>query len=184
MATPRSLFEILISRILPLNCPDLTLADRVNGDIVVNVSRSGAAIRSHRGAFWRSRLTALKAAVAVDAYVIDLGINDTSQPGTPTTIGYAAYGQKIDWLLDQLTSSVPVVWSNLPCAIEPAKLAAACATVNDALAAARSRHPNLTVADWAATANSHPDWITGIHYTSRGFVEYARLVARTLAALD
>jgi hypothetical protein len=162
---------------------DLTLSDRAHGYIVVNVARSGATIRSEDGAYWTARLAALKAAVRVDAYVINLGINDTVSPGTSTTNGYAKYGEKIDWLLGQLKSSTPVIWSNLPCQIEPPQRAAGCAAVNNALAAATSRHPNLTVADWATAANDHPEWISGIHYTTRGLVEYAFLIFDALAQL-
>jgi hypothetical protein len=162
---------------------DLTLADRGESYIVVNSSRSGATIRSHGGAYWRSRLAALNESVTADSYVINLGINDTIAPGTETTNGYAAYGKKIDWLLGQLEPSVPVIWSNLPCEVEPVQRAKGCAVVNKALSAAGARHANLTIADWATTANGHPEWLTGIHYTSRGAGEYARLIWRTIAAL-
>jgi hypothetical protein len=162
---------------------DLTLADRGASYIVVNASRSGATIRSHGGAFWKSRLTALNRSVNADAYVVNLGINDTAAAGTETTNGYSFYGKKVDWLLGRLEPAVPVIWSNLPCTVEPEARATGCAAVNKALAAARARHPNLTIADWATTANGHPEWLTGIHYTSAGAREYATLIWKTIERL-
>ena len=162
---------------------DLILADRGESYIVVNSSRSGATIRSHGGAYWRSRLTALNDSVDADYYVVNLGINDTVAPGGETTNGYAYYGKKIDWLLGQLQPSVPVIWSNLPCEVEPVERAKGCAAVNKALTTAITRHKNLLVADWATAANSHPEWLTSIHYTSQGAGEYAKLIWRTIAAL-
>ena len=69
--------------------------------------------------YWQIRLPQVLAAVQPDVILIELGINDTDRPGTVTTTGYAAYGQKINWLLNLLPMGVPVLWSNLPCALEP-----------------------------------------------------------------
>ena len=65
---------------------------------VVDLARSGAAIRSSDSTwrawvatpcptrnFWRTRLAEANAKIATDAYVVDLGINDTEAPGTPTS---------------------------------------------------------------------------------------------------
>jgi hypothetical protein len=160
---------------------DLALSDRLRGYLVVNSARSGAAIRSHGGGFWDARLAGLKRAIDADAYVVNLGINDTASPGSMDGAGYGNYGKKIDWLLSRIDAKVPVLWSNLPCEIEPADRAKGCAAVNRALIGARSRHRNLTVVDWAKTANRRRDWIFGIHYTPGGQAAYAKAIA---AALD
>jgi hypothetical protein len=157
------------------------LADRDDGYLVVNAARSGSTIRADGGGFWQARLRGLKRAVDVNAYVVNLGINDTRTPGTPTGPGYADYRRKVDWLLGQFGSKTPVLWSNLPCAIEPAERAPGCAAINRALAAATRRHANLTVVDWAKAANTHAAWIKGLHHTYAGQTEYAKLIARTVA---
>jgi hypothetical protein len=59
------------------------------------------------------------------AWVVDLGINDAVEPGAPTRRGYARYGTKIDWLM-HLLGSTPVLWSNLPCTIEPTNRRVGC----------------------------------------------------------
>ncbi len=131
--------------------------------------------------FWPSSI----AAVHADRYVVDLGVNDTSSPGTPTTQGYAGYAQKIDGIMHMLGAggARPVWWTNLPCALEPPSRRTGCATVNGALAAAASRWPNLHVVDWAKVADGHPAYMDsgalgGVHYTVAGYTAYAATVAR------
>jgi hypothetical protein len=169
---------------------------------VVDLARSGAAIRSADCAwrawvatpcpthnFWRTRLAEANAKIATDAYVVDLGINDTAAPGTPTSRGYAGYRAKVDWMMHQFGGQ-PVIWTNLPCAIEPPARAVGCAIVNASLAAATERWPNLTVIDWAAIANAHPEYMSqrfgGVLYTSAGATAWASTVVaatdQTLAA--
>jgi hypothetical protein len=169
---------------------------------VVDLARSGAAIRSPDCAwrawvatpcptrnFWRTRLAEANAKITTDAYVVDLGINDTAAPGTPTSRGYAGYPAKIDWMMRQFGGK-PVIWTNLPCAIEPAARAVGCAIVNASLAAATRRWPNLTLINWAAIANAHPEYMSplfgGVLYTSAGATAWASTVVaatdRTLAA--
>jgi hypothetical protein len=75
----------------------------------VVVDRVGAGIRTSDCAAgtttcatydsWCTRMAAVRSKVQPDVYVVDLGINDTLAPGTATTPGYAAYGQKIDHFL-------------------------------------------------------------------------------------
>ena len=123
-----------------------------------------------------------------DAYVVDLGVNDTAEPGTATGPGYADYGAKIDWLL-QVLGPVPVYWSNLPCRIEPAARLAGCTVVDAALTGATARHHNLIVIDWARVADTHRDYLGAtthgfgnVHLTDPGAKAWAGLVARTLDA--
>ena len=104
----------------------VSLLNRDNGYIVVEVARPGATIRfgdcTQRTTcttydYWQSRVVDTLAAVQPDVWVVDLGINDANRPGTPTSPGYSNYGAKIDWLMN-LLGSTPVVWTNLPCKIE------------------------------------------------------------------
>jgi lysophospholipase L1-like esterase len=159
----------------------------------VVIGRSGAGIRFSdcRGEsepcpthdYWRARLGDALRKVEPDAYVVNLGINDTVKRGTPTTPGYADYGKKIDYLME-LLGNRPVFWTNLPCKVEPKRRLVGCNTVNAALAAARSRHENLTVVDWATVANTHREWMasfTGrIHHTAAGYRAWSALVAKAL----
>jgi hypothetical protein len=53
---------------------------------------------------------------------------------------------------------------------------------NEALVAAQDRHPNLQIYDWAAVVQDSWFQDDGIHYTSAGNVERARLIADALQA--
>lgn len=148
--------------------------------IPVLASTVGASLRDDpHGDFWQTRLSLILARVHPSAVVVDLGINDTAFPGTPTSRGYAAYGTKVAWLLS-LLPGVPVLWTNLPCRIEPVDRQAGCAAVNAALAQA----PGLTVVNWSGRASSHPAWIDsageGVHLTTVGQTAYAGLVVGAL----
>ena len=108
---------------------DQSLLGRDRGYAAVNIPRPGAVLRQPDSAgndvkcetydYWQTRVADMRTRVRPDAYVVDLGINDTGTLGTSTTPGYADYGTKVDWLLASL-GNVPVFWTNLPCDIEPA----------------------------------------------------------------
>jgi hypothetical protein len=173
---------------------DLSLLSRNYGYVVVNVARPGATIRygdCTQGTncptydYWRARIADTLASVRPEVWVIDLGINDAARLGTATSPGYSSYGAKIDWLMN-LLGSTPVVWTNLPCKIEPTTLRTGCAAVNQALVSARSRHPNLFVLDWASAANQHPDYLGppgGVHLTTAGGGAWAGLVTQRLDSM-
>jgi hypothetical protein len=167
------------------------LLDRDHGYIDVNIATAGSTIRygdcqAHTNCptydYWKARVADTVKSVHPDVFVIDLGINDTVSPGDGTGVGYKNYGAKIDWLLS-LLGSTPVLWTNLPCKIEPLNRRTGCVTVNAALKAAR--HANLRVLDWARVANSHPGFIGGygeIHLTNSGQAAWAKLVGDALDA--
>jgi lysophospholipase L1-like esterase len=161
-----------------------------------DAARSGTGIRSSdcakqrptcpTGDYWSIRLPEALKRVSPDGFVVDLGINDTTALGSATGLGYADYGGKIDWLMRLLTSSRPVWWTNLPCGIEPKARTQGCLAVNAALKAAPHRWPNLTVLDWATTADGHPNYLLrilgGVHLAGAGGVAWAKLVAKALDA--
>jgi hypothetical protein len=164
-----------------------------NGYVPVLASRVGAAIRTpdcldstncSTFNYWKLKLATILPRVGADAIVNDLGINDTVSPGTATTPGFSYYGQKIDWFMN-LVGGKHVLWTNLPCNIEPADRKTACQTVNTALSLADDRWTNLTVLSWNVAANSHPEYMAspgeGIHYSTAGDVAWAKFV---VAALD
>ncbi len=135
--------------------------------------------------FWKTKLADTFAKINPDVVVNDLGINDTTVPGTETTQGYANYSKKIDWLMGQIPRTKPVFWTNLPCAIEIPSLATGCQTVNFSLALAPKRWPNLTVLNWANEANSHPEYMSypghDVHLSPAGQQAWTNFV---LSALD
>jgi lysophospholipase L1-like esterase len=156
-------------------------------------SRSGTGIRGYgsnncdgcaASDYWAARIPHMLAAVTPRVVVIDLGINDALRLGTPTTVGYADYATKIDWLFAQLPPDLPVLWTNLPCSLEPTAYVAGCNAINIQLAAARTRHSNLTVIAWNGATVGHREYMGGAgiapHYTSAGYTAWATLVSRTL----
>jgi hypothetical protein len=113
-----------------------------------------------------------------------LGVNDIQQAGTATTIGYASYGQKIDYFMKSMPKGKPVLWINLPCKIEPPKYLHGCSVVNGALNSATKRWPNLKVFNWAAVANQHAEYIVknDVHYTPAGRKAISEFIAQKLDA--
>lgn len=134
--------------------------------------------------YWTTRIAALRQRVNPDAYVIELGINDTGTEGTSTTRGYGSYTTKVSWLMALLPTNRPVIWTTLPCNLEPASKREGCLAVNEALRASRARWPNLTVPDWAGVASGHPEYMvkpwSDVHYSAAGFSAYATYVIAAL----
>jgi hypothetical protein len=133
--------------------------------------------------YWPARLAALRQQVQPDLWLVELGINDARWLGTPTTRGYDDYAGKIDYLMSQLDG--PVIWTNLPCSLEPVAFKEGCRAVNAALNEAPARHPNLTVVLWGHAAWRHPEYMTpnDVHYTVAGKEAYAATVVEALQRL-
>jgi GDSL-like lipase/acylhydrolase family protein len=175
-------------------------ADHLQGGYVpLFVGVPGAGIRTPRcpaptkgcsaNDFWAKKLGGTFARVNVDAVVTNLGINDASMPGTPMTIGHAAYDGKIDSFMEIVPSSVVVLWTNLPCAIEPSTVRVGCETINRALADAPARWRNLKIVDWESAAGNRASYIDQdgppqyrVHYTEAGYAAWSQLVKGALDA--
>ena len=166
-----------------------------NGYVPVMASRPGVGVRSPDCAvavgcttfdYWKVKLSGLLPNVNASVFVTNLGINDTTKSGTDGGPGYLSYNNKIDWFMRLIPAGRLVIWSNLPCAIEPSARLTGCRTINYALARAKSRWPNLVVADWATTANSHPEYMaspgTDVHLSPAGHAAWIRLVVKELDA--
>lgn len=164
-----------------------------NGYVPVLASRPGVALRSPdclvtagctTGDYWKVKLAGILPKIQADAYVTNLGINDTGSAGTATGVGYYSYSKKIDWFMQLIPAGKLVIWTNLPCSIEPPSRLTGCRTVNYALALAKARWSNLVIADWAAVANSHPEYIaqpgSDVHLSPAGHSAWIALVAREL----
>jgi len=169
------------------------LENRANGYLPSFTPRGGIGIRGYKTGwcpttaqpcpssdYWQVRLGNILATTSFDAIVINLGINDTTTVGTLTTSGYGDYDAKIAWLLAALPADVPVFWSNLPRALEPAGTFNGCGAVNAALARA-----SLHLLPWAGIASSHPEYMISVgkdpHYSEAGHLAWSRMV---VAALD
>jgi lysophospholipase L1-like esterase len=166
-----------------------------NGYVPVMDSRVGATLRNEdclntttcaTTDYWKTRLGATLARVDPNAVVNNLGINDTGALGTSTTPGYAHYGQKVDWFMALIPRTKPVLWTNLPCAIEPPNRLTGCRRVNQALANATTRWSNLWVLDWAGVADSHPGYMAkpgnDVHLSGAGETAWTNLVLQVLDA--
>jgi lysophospholipase L1-like esterase len=165
-----------------------------NGYVPVIASRIGASIRtpdcldSSRCTthdYWKLKLATILPRIKPDAIVNNLGVNDTVSPGTVGTPGYSSYSHKIDGFM-KLVGGTQVLWTNLPCKIEPKPRRTGCQAVNRALSLAHKRWPNLEVLSWDAVADEHPEFMaspgTGIHYTRVGYAVWARFVVGALDA--
>jgi GDSL-like Lipase/Acylhydrolase family len=122
--------------------------------------------------------------VDAEVVLVNLGINDAAWRGGPDSQGFSSYGDKVSWLMELLPHNADIVWSNLPCDLEPPGMADGCAAVNAGLAAAADRWDNLTVADWAGAAR--PDHFANpgrdVHLNAAGARAWAELMADLVKA--
>src|SRR4051794_524802 len=167
-----------------------------NGYIPVMASRFGAGIRTPdcletttpcpTADYWATKIGEILAKVRPDAIVSDLGINDAVSTGTLTSLGYGSYTKKIDWFMSVVPSTTPVLWTNLPCGLEPVDRFNGCNAVNYALKASSSRWSNLAVMDWNFRAYGHPEYMsapgTEVHLSTTGHLAWANLVVQRLDA--
>jgi hypothetical protein len=113
-------------------------------------------------------------------WVVALGNTDAANIAVGSRLTAAA---RIDRMFAVIGDVDPVLW------VTPKTLRTSgpyanlhMAAWNAELVAATARHPNLRIYDWASVVQD--DWYQrdGIHYTSAGYTERARLIADALAA--
>jgi hypothetical protein len=99
-----------------------------------------------------------------DVVVLDLGYNDSEDP--------AVFRGRIDAAMTALAAVDRVIWLNQH-EFRPGR-----AGMNQELAAAAGRYPNLDVVDWNAEVGAHPEdlYADSIHLTPAGQVAMAALV--------
>jgi peptidoglycan/LPS O-acetylase OafA/YrhL len=111
-------------------------------------------------------------------WVLALGTNDTADVAVGSPVGLAA---RIAEMM-KVTRGQPVLWVNVISLLDTGPYAESdMRGWNRALLRACARYPNMRVYDWAAAAR-RPWFISdGIHYTSAGYAQRSRLIARALA---
>jgi peptidoglycan/LPS O-acetylase OafA/YrhL len=112
-------------------------------------------------------------------WVLALGTNDTADVAVGSNVGLmtriqrmmaAAHGEPVMWVnVISLLSSGPYAEANMR-------------KWDQTLLQACARYPNMRVFDWAALAKRGWFINDGIHYTSAGYAQRARLIADGLAA--
>ena len=116
-------------------------------------------------------LVAAKGSSLGPTVIVEVGYNDFPD----------AYQGNIDAALAALRGAgvTHVLWTTLRAARPPYP------AMNQEIAAAAARHPELTVVDWDAHSRSHPDWFQadGVHLAGDGIAAMATLFHRTLVDL-
>jgi len=105
-----------------------------------------------------------------DNVVVAVGYNDFEDQ----------YAGNVEDAINALTAAgvKRVFWLTLRAARHPYL------TMNDAIAQAAARHPQVTVIDWNVYSRSHPDWFQtdGLHLLGPGAEAMATLIHKTLLA--
>jgi peptidoglycan/LPS O-acetylase OafA/YrhL len=114
----------------------------------------------------------------VGCWVLALGTNEAANVavGSPT-----GFDERIARMMDAADGE-PVLWVNAKSIRSDGPYAGSeLEGWNEALLAACDRYPNMRIYDWAADV--HDGWFIddGIHYTSPGYAQRARLIAAALA---
>jgi hypothetical protein len=113
--------------------------------------------------YWVEHLTSLLEHVNPEVIVVELGYNDCG-------FDLSTYGADIDNFMASL-SGKPVHWLTVADARDQTECDD---TINAALTEATTRWPNLTLFDFAAHMEGHPEWtVDGLHLNDDGQRAYA-----------
>jgi lysophospholipase L1-like esterase len=121
---------------------------------------------------WTGKMKGFVNDVHPDVIVVELGTNNC--------VAVCPHiDSVIDQLMRQVPRTIPVVWLNVQA--QPTYPAHP-ESVNDALAAARTRWSNLTLVDMSARFRNHPDWhiADGLHLSAAGSDQLGVLIAESL----
>lgn len=123
---------------------------------------------------WTGRMKQLVADADPDVIVIELGTNNC-------VAACPRVEAIVDQMMRQIPRSIPVVWLNVQA--QPTYPAHP-ESVNNALAAARTRWSNLTLVDLSARFRNHPEWhiADGLHLSAAGSDQLGAFIAESLRA--
>jgi lysophospholipase L1-like esterase len=121
---------------------------------------------------WTAKMKSFIADVHPDVIVVELGTNNC-------VAACPRIDSVIDKLMRQVPRTIPVVWLNVQA--QPTYPAHP-ESVNDALAAARTRWSNFTLVDMSARFRNHPEWHIedGLHLSAAGSDQLGVLIAESL----
>jgi lysophospholipase L1-like esterase len=109
--------------------------------------------------------------------VIALGTNDTANIYAGSTVGRMT---RIERMMS-VVGNQPVLWVNLRSLLDSGPYSEANMQLWDrTLVQACARYPNMQVFDWASVTNDGWFISDGLHYTSTGYAQRARLTAASL----
>jgi hypothetical protein len=151
------------------------------GDVRTEIRGARSIVERYRGEENATEVaTRQKAAGFEGCWVLALGTTDAANMHAG---GALTAAERIDRLM-AIVGDDPVLWVNTKTLApsDPHWADSEMVAWNQALLDARARHPNLQVYDWAAVVQDAWFQGDGIHYTSAGNVERARLIADALAA--
>ena len=110
-------------------------------------------------------------------WVLALGTDDTAN------VYMGSQVERMD-RIEQMMSVIgnqPVLWVNVKSLLESGSYSEANMELwNDTLVQACARYPNMRIFDWASVANDNWFISDGVHYTSEGYAQRARLTADSL----
>jgi hypothetical protein len=112
-------------------------------------------------------------------WVLALGTTDAANIGAGASLTAA---ERIDRMMAVIGSD-PVLWVDVKTLVgDGAWSEPHMAAWDEAVTAAAARYPNIKIYDWAAVVQDAWFQHDGIHYTSDGNVQRARMIADALAA--
>jgi hypothetical protein len=115
-------------------------------------------------AYWSAHLTSVLAHVDPEVIVVELGYNDCG-------VDVSAYGEAIDGFMTVVPTDTPVHWLTMQDVDDQVTCDE---PVNAALEEATTRWPNLSLLDFAAHMEGHPEWVVdGRHLSEEGKLAYA-----------
>jgi peptidoglycan/LPS O-acetylase OafA/YrhL len=110
-------------------------------------------------------------------WVLALGTNDTANIYAGSTVGRM---ERIERMMSVIGDE-PVLWVNLKSLLASGPYSETNMQLWDrTLVQACARYPNMRVFDWASVANDSWFISDGLHYTSEGYAQRARLTAASL----
>ncbi len=126
------------------------------------------------GTYWDEHLTSVLEHVKPEVMIVELGYNDC---------GYdlSTYGDDIDSFMAHVPTETPVHWLTMA---DVNHRSTCDETINLALQDAASRWTNLTLFDFAAHMEGHPEWtVDGTHLNDDGQRAYASWLHDQLDAI-